>query len=89
MGAVRSLVVAALLIFNFLVTIAAIIAVYYGLTLKGKIKDGKSITKDVDNLYTWSIILAIAIGFNLLIWFATVVKQFSGGGKSMSYSKSR
>lgn len=81
MGFTGSLVVAALLIFNFIVTLAAFLTVYYGLTLKGKVKDGKDITKETDNLYTWSLILAIAIGFNLLIWFATVVKQFSSGTK--------
>ena len=87
MGFVGSLVVAALLIFNFLVTLAAIVVIYYGLTLKDRVKKGEDVKSSTDALFNWSLVLAIAVGINLVVWFATLVRSYSSG-RSMSRSRS-
>lgn len=72
MGFAGNIVVLALLIFNFLVTIASFVVVYYGITIKDS---GEKMQEKADALYNWSMILAVAIGINLVVWLLTVWKR--------------
>ena len=72
MGIAGNIVVLALLVFNFFVTIASLVVVYYGLTIKDA---GAEMQEKADALFNWSLILAVAIGINLVVWLLTAYKR--------------
>jgi hypothetical protein len=65
-GAGLGLVRIMAILFFLAVLISSILIIWEGLNLKPELKDGKDIDGRADRIYTYSIILAVALGLNVL-----------------------
>jgi hypothetical protein len=50
----------------FVVTVFAVMLIFDGMQMKGDIKNGVNINNRADRIYTYSIILAVALGLQVL-----------------------
>lgn len=70
MGLLQNGVLAALILFNFIVTIVSALIIYEAVTLK------ETPTKEeVDRIKTYGYILLASVLLNFIAWIANVVKE--------------
>lgn len=55
-----------LVLFNLAVFISGILIVYEGIMIKMDFDKSKDLKKRIDRMYTYAIILAVALGLNLI-----------------------
>ena len=70
MGLLKNGALAALILFNFVVTIVSALIIYEAVTLE----DAPS-KKDVDRIKTYGYILAASIALNFVAWLVNVYRE--------------